>query len=348
MKDRQEILRVGIAGYGVVGRRRRIVIDQHPYLQVVSVSDKKFKKRSVEDGIQFYSDYRQILDEDIDVIFICLPNYEAPLATISALEHGCHVFCEKPPGRNLTDIRNVIRVKEKYPKAKLMYGFNHRYHESIRDALKIIQSKELGKLINLRGIYGKSGFFGAAGPDWRADRKRSGGGILLDQGIHLVDILRLLAGEFQEIKSFVENSFWGKEVEDNAYAMLRTHNGVVATLHSSATQWQHKFELEIALEKGLILLSGILSGSKSYGEEKITVLRRVNDDAKFSEKTTRYRRDNSWRDEIDDFVAAITENKQIKNGTVEQALKSMELVFRIYCADPAWRDKFDIDCSIPV
>lgn len=338
-------LRVGIAGYGVVGQRRRYIIDLHPSLDVVAVSDINYQFDEVNNGIRHVSDYRELLSENIDVLFVCLPNYLAAEVTIAGLRHGCHVFCEKPPGRDLSDISRVIEIERENPGKKLQYGFNHRYHDSIRDALRIIRSGEMGNLINLRGVYGKSGFFGVAGPDWRTDRSRSGGGILLDQGIHLVDIMRLFAGEFVEVKSFVENDYWGYQVEDNAYAILRTNAGVVATLHSSATQWQHKFELEISLDHGAILLSGILSGSKSYGEEKITIIRRECNKPALGGTTTKYLEDNSWRDEVAEFVDTVLKDKSVENGNSRDALKSMELVFEIYSADLKWKNRVHEDDS---
>ena len=223
------------------------------------------------------SDYRALLGEALDVLFVCLPNYLAPEVTMAGLERGLHVFCEKPPGRTVADIASVIECERRHPGLKLMYGFNHRYHDSVRDALKLIQSGELGKVINLRGVYGKSKMI-RFDSDWRTVRAMSGGGILLDQGIHMVDMMRLFAGEFTEIHSFVSNDYWHHDVEDNAYALMRTADGVVAMLHSSATQWRHRFHLDITLARGMISLAGILSSTKSYGAETITVAWAGSDD----------------------------------------------------------------------
>ena len=127
----------------------------------------------------------------------------------------------------------------------LKFGFNHRYHDSVIEAQKLIDSKELGELINLRGAYGKSKIVSFAS-DWRTQRNVAGGGILLDQGIHLLDMMRLFAGEFTDVRSFISNDYWGHDVEDNAYALMRTASNVVAMVHSSATQWRHQFRLEIS------------------------------------------------------------------------------------------------------
>lgn len=336
-------LKVGIAGYGVVGKRRRQFIDQHPKLKTVAVSDAAFKKGGImDDGVHFYPDCRQLVAQaDLDVLFVCLPNYLAPEITILGLQNNLHVFCEKPPGRDLSDVARVRACEKKHPGLKLKYGFNHRYHDSVRDALKLVQGKTLGKVLNLNGVYGKSKIIPFAG-GWRAQRKFAGGGILLDQGIHMVDLMRLFAGDFNEVHSFVSNAFWNHDVEDNAYALMRAEGGAVALLHSSATSWRHRFRLDITLERGTITLEGILSGSKSYGAETITVATATENDAGDpQERTTRYNQDNSWRDEIFDFAECVLKNKPVWSGTSAEALKTMELIAKIYRADPEWRKRLE-------
>jgi predicted dehydrogenase len=338
-------LRVGIAGYGVVGRRRREFIDENPNLVTVAVSDKMFTPGVMDDGVRCYAEANDLMSEDLDVLFVSLPNNLAPDITMVGLKRGCHVFCEKPPGRDLKDIVNVINTERDYPKLKLKYGFNHRYHDSVIEAKKLIESRELGELINLRGVYGKSKIVSFSS-DWRTQRKFAGGGILLDQGIHLLDMLRLFAGEFTEVYSFINNNYWGHDVEDNAYALMRTAGNVVAMLHSSATQWRHQFRLEVSLTKGAIVLGGILSGSKSYGDETMTtVFKSEQEGGSPLETTTRYSIDHSWKDEIDEFTESILKDKPIVYGNSNDALKTMELVYRIYCADIGWQERFNLQCN---
>lgn len=346
MSDRK--LRIGIAGYGVVGKRRHHFIDLHPDLEVVAVCDRTFAEDGVLDGgVRSYTIYQQLLEEELDVLFVCLTNDIAPEVTMAGLDKGLHVFCEKPPGRDLRDIAKVIAMERKSPGLRLKYGFNHRYHDSVRDALDIIRSGELGAVVNLRGVYGKSKIINFQS-DWRTKRNIAGGGILLDQGIHMVDLLRLFAGEFIEIHCIIDNSFWNHDVEDNAYALMRTVDGKVAVLHSSATQWRHRFNLEITLTEGSIVLAGILSGSKSYGAETMTIARRTENDGGDPEEETRhYEEDSSWADEIAEFADAIIDGKPILYGTSEDALKTMQLVYQIYCADPQWKAKWNLDDQVP-
>lgn len=334
-------LKVGIAGYGVVGKRRRQFIDQHPSLKTVAVCDQRLPgEGSFEDGVRHYRSYEDLISkEKLDALFVCLTNDVAAKATLLGLQKGVHVFCEKPPARNPGELLEVLDYESKNKHLKLKYGFNHRYHDSIKYAQQLIRGKELGEVINLRGVYGKSQIVTYDQLDWRTKRSIAGGGILLDQGIHMVDMMRLFAGEFKDIFSFVSNSYWNHDVEDNAYALMRTESGVVAMLHSSATQWRHRFSLEIGLSEGSIILSGILSGSKTYGEEKITIAHKgKNDRGAPREQTLSYNEDNSWWEEISEFAELITKDEPVRNGSSEEAYKTMDLVFRIYDADPTWRD----------
>jgi predicted dehydrogenase len=338
-------LKIGIAGYGVVGKRRKECIDRHPHMEVLAVCDKTFPDEgSLSDGVRYYPNYEQLLSDELDALIVCLPNNIAPEVTISGLKAGLHIFCEKPPGRSVEDILNVISHERKYPSLKLMYGFNHRYHESVQDALKLLQSNELGRVINMRGVYGKSKLVTFNQPDWRTKREVAGGGVLLDQGIHMVDLMSLFAGDFTEIQSFISNSHWGYDVEDNAYALMRTEDGIVVMLNSSATQWRHRFHLDINLERGSIILGGILSGTKSYGAETLTIVRADpdNDNGDPKEVITRYNRDPSWYEEIKAFYDSILNDKPVDSGTSEDALRTMQLVYKIYYADSEWRETHNI------
>jgi predicted dehydrogenase len=338
-------LKVGIAGYGVVGERRHKYIQLHPDLEVVAVCDQKFlSSKKSEDGIKYYNKHQSLLSEGLDILFVCMPNDIASKVTISGLESGANVFCEKPPGRTVKDILRVMEVEKKNPSLKLKYGFNHRYHDSVREALSLIRSGELGSVINMRGLYGKSKFisFGKQS-DWRVSREIAGGGILLDQGIHMVDLMRLFGGEFNEVHSFISNSFWNHDVEDNAYVLMRSDQGVVAMLHSTATQWRHRFSLDITLQKGAVSLAGILTGSKSYGMETMTVIWANDDDmGDPKEEIYNYEIDSSWADEINEFVESIIAKKPINDGTSSDALSTMRLVEKIYCSDEEWLKKWGL------
>jgi predicted dehydrogenase len=329
-------LRVGIAGYGIVGQRRRHIVDAHPALTAVAVCDQRFGSAGPVDGMPAHRSYQALLEEDLDVLFVALPNYLSAEVTIAGLERGLHVFCEKPPARTPDEVRRVIAVEKAHPDLVLKYGFNHRYHDSVQEALRTIRSGELGPIVNMRGVYGKSKILSFEG-GWRAERRYAGGGILLDQGIHMLDLMRLFCGDFVEVKSFVSRDYWQHDVEDNAFALMKDTSGRVAMLHSTATQWQHRFSLDIACLEGFIELSGILTGSQSYGEERLIVGRRAESMKGADRQTiTKYLDDQSWAREIAEFASAIVDGAPIAHGSSHDAQASMDLVFKIYDADPSW------------
>jgi len=198
-----------------------------------------------------------------------------------------------------------------------------------------------GKILWMRGVYGKGG--GSRYDQvWRNKKELSGGGILIDQGIHMVDLFRLFCGEFHEVKSFIGQSYWPVEVEDNAFIMLRNQKKQVATLHSSATQWQYKFLLEICLEKGYIIISGILSSTMNYGTETLKIARCVYDEEGYplpnpEETINYYDQDNSWMRELEEFVSCIQDDIPIQVGSCQEAYKTMILIEDIYAADQQWQ-----------
>ena len=174
-------------------------------------------------------------DKAVDAIVVCTSNNALKDTVIRGLSHNKHVFCEKPPGRNLTELEEMMNAELENPRLKLMFGFNHRHHESILYVKKLIDSGEYGNILWMRGRYGKSvdeSFFS----NWRSKKELAGGGIFLDQGIHMLDLFLMFCDDFQEVKAYVSNLYWKLDIEDNIFAMFRNEKGQVASLHSTMTQ----------------------------------------------------------------------------------------------------------------
>ena len=325
-------LKVGIFGYGYMGKIRERVALSHPQLELMGIYDPKETARQKITKCKAFSSANRLLEEAVDIIFVCTPNRFSPELVIEGLKQGKHVFCEKPPGRNVQDIKNIIRYETK--KTKLMFGFNHRFHPSFNKAKVIIDSKRMGGIINLRGTYGKSGgqyFLNS----WRNDKEIAGGGILLDQGVHMLDLFRYFCGDFDYIKCFLSNFFWKAAVEDNAYVILQNKIGQTATLHSSSTLWKHTFKLDITLEEGYIAIDGFLSKTGSYGREKLIVGKRQFEDETTAlgnpeEEITYFDQDLSWEKEVEMFVKYIDENIDVSMGSSQDALKVMEMIEKAY------------------
>jgi predicted dehydrogenase len=320
---------------GRVGRLRKDLVIQNPRLRLHAVCD--LNPQPMEDlkDCLFFNNYNDLLDSDIDAVFVATPNKFSPEIVIAALNHNKHVFCEKPPGRNVEDIKNIISAENKHGGLILKFGLNHRYHCSVMEAKKIIDSGKYGKILWVRGIYGKSGGINFE-KEWRSHREIAGGGILLDQGIHMLDLFRFFLGDFQEIKSFVTTSYWNIDQEDNAFALMRTPANQIAFLHSSSTQWKHTFLLEIFLEEGYVILQGILSSTRSYGQgERLIVAKKQFENETFAvgnpqESVTYFDQDKSWGYEVEEFVDCIVNKNPVKNGNSNDALQVMRLVYSIY------------------
>lgn len=324
------MISIGIIGFGKMGEIRYETIRKHGKGRVVGIYDPKGVVSKPEVRC-FESAEELIKSKEIDCIFVCTPNYLNKSLTLQCLTAGKHVFCEKPPAFTAKDVEEVIAV-EKICKKKLMYGFNHRHHESIRKARELIDSGAYGRILWMRGRYGKSvdkNFYN----DWRSKKELAGGGILMDQGIHLLDLFLLFAGDFEEARAYVSNLYWKIDVEDNVFAILKNEQGIVASLHSTMTQWRHLFSLEIFLEKGYIVINGLLTPSGTYGEERMTIAKNRTmapaatwDD----EEHVRFKINHSWYYEVEHFLDSVEKDKPVLFGTSNEALKLMRLVDKIY------------------
>lgn len=329
------ILRTAIIGMGKMGHIRKRVIDMHPGFRLVAVCDVDEAVRGEFPGLYFSSNWKDILEKELDVIVICTYNHIAPEVICNALKKGLHVFCEKPPGRTVDDVKRIMEAESQAGNKVVKFGFNHRFHYSIMEAKAIIDSGRYGRILWARGIYGKAGDLKFE-DSWRSNSEYAGGGILLDQGIHMVDLLRYFMGDFVEVKSFVENYYWNKvHLEDNAFALLKTGEGMVAMLHSSATHWKHKFSLDLFMENGYININGILTSTRSYGEESITFARRQFEDearafGRPREETIYFDKDDSWKLEIEEFYDCITRGGKNYMGSTADALRVMQLIEKIY------------------
>ncbi|MBU0477122.1 Gfo/Idh/MocA family oxidoreductase [bacterium] len=341
MNEIKNPLKAGIIGYGKVGKIRNECIKACPHLELIGLCD--INTEAVQNSkVPYYSDYKKLLDKCPDMVFVCTYNCYTTEIVIDAISRGIHVFSEKPPGKTLEDAKSIHNASLKKSKVKVKFGFNHRYHEAVIDAKSIVDKGHLGQVMWLRGVYGKAGGSGYDN-NWRNNESLSGGGILIDQGIHMLDLFRYFCGGFDEIKSFIGHSFWSVGVEDNAFVMMRNSStGQTAMLHSSATQWRHKFLLEIYLERGYLEIDGILSSTQLYGKETLKIASCIYDKKGYplpnpQESITYYDDDKSWIVEVNEFVGYIMENKPVSNGGVEDAVKTMELVQKIYNADERWK-----------
>lgn len=317
-----------------MGEIRRRVIERNEYSSLKMICEVNKEKLSTDQGFVVTRDPAAVIESDVDAVFICTPNYQIPDLTIRCLDRGKHVFCEKPPGRTLKDIEEMRNAEKRNVGSKLMFGFNHRYHPGISRAKSVVDSRRLGEIITIRGLYGKSGGNNFH-KSWRNNYKVSGGGILLDQGIHMLDLFNYFLGDFKYVNSFLSNSHWGFDVEDNAIVILKNDNSQLAMLHSSATFWKHMFQLNIILEQGYLKLEGLLSKTGSYGRETLVIGRRQFEDEAEStgnpfEEIIYFDKDLSWDMEVNKFISYILNDEPVLESNSRDAYNAMELVHKCY------------------
>ena len=333
-KNKENVIKCGIIGFGYMGEIRRYVLEQHNNVHLTVICDPDKNKLLNEKHIEVCRDPMEIINSDVDAVFICTPNHLIPHLTIQCLIRGKHVFVEKPPGRVLDDIIGMQTAEEENPGTKLMFGFNHRYHPGVMRAKSIVDSGRLGKVITVRGLYGKSGGKNFI-QSWRNDINISGGGILLDQGIHMLDLFNYFLGGFTSAKAFLSNGHWEFDVEENAVVILKNDQHQLAVLHSSATFWKHLFQLNVILDNGYLKLEGLLSKTGSYGREKLVIGRRQFEDESEalgnpSEEIIYFDKDLSWELEVNKFVNYILNDEPVLEGNSIDAYNAMELVHRCY------------------
>ena len=323
---------IGIIGFGKMGRIRAEAIqaDGRGFIaqvyDAVSPQDSPYPVASSAQAI--------IDDPSVQAVFICAANDQNKPLAMAALRAGKHVFCEKPPAFTADDVREIIAVERQSGKV-LMDGFNHPHHAGVRKMKQVVDSGLYGRVLWMRGRYGKSVDENYLST-WRADRNRAGGGILLDQGIHMLDLFLFLAdAPFDDVHAFVSSRYWNiPGIEDNVFAIMRNQaSGIEVSFHSTMTQWRHLFSLEVFLERGYVVLNGLKTSSGTYGEEVLTIARNrtVAPAASWeSEERLQFRVDTSWQSEAEHFMDAVTLALPITAGTSGQALEVMSLIDRIY------------------
>lgn len=321
-------MNVAIIGCGLIGEKRAKSLGNH---KLVVVADhvlgkaESFAKRHGPD-IAFFSDWKKaVRSPEVDIVIIATTNNSLAAITLYAVQHDKHVIVEKPAGRNAEELRPIIEELTK-SQSKVKVGFNLRFHPGIRKAKEIIDSGVLGELMFVRGRYGHGGRIGYD-REWRADFNIAGGGELIDQGVHLIDLSRWILGEFSNIEGHFDTYYWDMSVEDNAFVSLRTPQNKTAWLHVSCTEWKNTFSYEIYGKNGKLHIEGL---GGSYGVEKLTYYKMLPEMGPPDTTSWEYPgNDKSWDMEFAAFVEAI-QNDDIVCGNIFDAYETLKIVDKVY------------------
>lgn len=323
---------VAIVGCGLIGRRRAREAAGHPGTRVQLVVDSDMSRAdalAAHHTCAAAVDWQAAIDDPaIDIVVVATPNGLTPRIAEAALAAGKHVLIEKPPGRNLSDAKRLAAAAAP-ARGILKIGFNHRYHPAIAAAHALVTSGELGSVLNVRARYGHGGRPGYE-REWRGNPELAGGGELLDQGVHLADLLCWFAGEPIHAQAMLQTAAWPiAPLEDNAFALLRYASGAVASLHTSWTQWKNLFSFEVTCQRGSVAIEGL---GGSYGTERLVVARRAAAGGPPAmDERTFDGADESWRLEWVDFYEAI-HGRAAHLGTADDGLRAMRVIDMIYTA----------------
>jgi predicted dehydrogenase len=321
-------LGVAVIGAGLVGSRRAVSAADQCRLEVVADVD---RVRAAEVAGRLGSRHTTrwedaVADARVDVVAVCTSNkFLAPIA-IAALQAGKHVLCEKPMGRNATEAAEIAAAAQAAERV-LKVGFTLRFHPALREAHSICARGDLGPLFFIQAVYGHGGRPGYD-QEWRGDPDLAGGGELLDQGVHLLDLSRWFLGELEVVAGLTPRWHWDvAPLEDNAFILLRGRAGEVASLHTSWTMWKNRFSFEVFGREGYAKVDGL---GGSYGVETLTVGRRRPEGGVPEESATTYEgTDSAWNDDWRDLVLAIESGAEPEVGP-QGGLGAMRLVDSVY------------------
>jgi predicted dehydrogenase len=320
-------LGIGIVGCGMIGQKRAKALgDGGRLVACADIDANRAGNLAKGSGAKVFRDWRELVWlPEVDVVVISTLHDSLAAITLAAIEAGKHILVEKPAARSASELEPVMTAAGKKG-VKVHVGFNHRYHRSLRKAKEIFDSGALGELMFIRARYGHGGRIGYD-KEWRAKPERSGGGELIDQGPHLIDLSRWFLGEFNDVQGFAHTYFWDMPVDDNGFMLLKTEKKQTAFLHASCTEWKNLFSMEIYGRDGKLDLSGL---GGSYGLEKLTWYRMLPEMGPPETTSWEYPMgDDSWAVEIAEFYDDIRLNRVPAAG-LGDAYAALKIIEKIY------------------
>jgi predicted dehydrogenase len=320
-------VQVAIIGCGLIGQKRARALAGCQLVACADVRQERVEALAhLVPGTQAVADWRMAVERrDVDIVIVSTTHDALAEITSAAVCAGKHVLVEKPAARRAAELTPVIAAAKHAP-VLVRVGFNHRYHAACRKARELVEAGALGELMYIRGRYGHGGRLGYA-QEWRANPEQAGGGELIDQGIHLIDLARWFLGDFVEVQGFAHTYYWDMPVEDNGFMLLKTAQQQVAFLHASWTEWKNLFSLEIFGRQGKLDMTGL---GGSYGIERLAYYRMLPQMGPPETAIWEYpMADTSWEAEFAEFVEDIRLGRQPAAGLYD-AQAALQIVERIY------------------
>ena len=318
-----------VIGCGLIGRKRVVALGPTPPLLYTCDLDaaRAADLAKLAPGCTAVTDYHTVLaDARVTAVIVSTLNASLAPIALAAVRAGKHVLVEKPGALNAAQLRTV-RDAARQTGARVRLGYNHRFHGALLKTRELIDAGALGPLMFLRARYGHGGRKGYD-REWRADPALAGGGELIDQGVHLIDLAGWFLGELPTVEGHATTSFWDMKVDDNAFLSLRTAAGQTAWLHVSCTEWKNLFSLELYGRTGKIIIDGL---GGSYGLEKLTYYPMPADmlGKPTPPEIFEFPSDHSWALETRAFIEDIRLGREPAPGLTE-GIRTLEIVEAIY------------------
>jgi predicted dehydrogenase len=320
-------LGVAILGCGLIGQKRSKVLADAKLVVCADIDEKKAQALAAGfPNCDATSDWLLAIQRaDVDVVIVATTNDALVKTSLAAVSAGKHVLVEKPAARNVAELDPLIEAAEKN-NVQVRVGFNHRYHPAFLKARELVDNGELGELMFVRGRYGHGGRKGYD-REWRANPDLSGGGELIDQGVHLIDLSRWFLGNFTEIQGFAHTYFWDMPVDDNSFMILKTEKQQAAFLHVSCTEWKNLFSLEIYGRDAKLHIEGL---GGSYGVERLSFYKMLPEMGPPDTTIWEYPSgDNSWALEFAEFLDDIHLQRR-PSASLYDARQALAIVDEIY------------------
>ena len=318
---------VAILGCGLIGQKRSKALVGAKLVVCADIEEKQAQTLAGGfAGCRATADWRSAVhQDDVDIVVVATTNNALVETSLEAVQAGKHVLVEKPAARTAAELEVLILAAQKND-VRVRVGFNHRYHPALLKARELADQGELGELMFIRGRYGHGGRKGYD-REWRASPGLSGGGELIDQGVHLIDLARWFLGDFPEVQGSAHTYFWDMPVDDNGFMLLKTAGKQTAFLHVSCTEWKNLFSLEIYGREAKLHIEGL---GGSYGVEKLTFYKMLPEMGPPDTTSWEYPRgDNSWQLEFSEFLEDIRLHREPSAGLVD-ARAALEIVQKIY------------------
>jgi predicted dehydrogenase len=319
---------VAIVGCGLIGKKRLLALPASHRLVVAvdAVRERAEALVKMAPGAVAETDYASaVCRPEVGLVIVATTNEWLAPVTLAAVQAGKPVLVEKPAARRPEELVPVIAAARAHGIC-VRVGFNHRFHPAFQRARTLFNEGVLGPMMFLRARYGHGGRIGYD-KEWRAEPERAGGGELLDQGVHLIDLSRWFLGDFSRVSGSVHTYFWQMPVEDNGFLHLETPGGQVAWLHATCTEWKNTFSFELYGRNAKLQVDGL---GGSYGTERLTYYKMLPEMGPPDTTIWEYPgEDRSWRHEFEALLAAL-DGRRADIGTLEDAKAALEVVHRVY------------------